>query len=60
MKKTCNTCEWFVEEIKGKIGDYSHAEAKKQKHGFCLIKDLFTEAEPSDQACKKYQEETKE
>lgn len=59
MKKTCNTCEWFVEEVNGDIGNYNHEEAKKLKHGFCLRKDLFSEAEPSDNACKKYQEESK-
>lgn len=58
MKKTCNTCEWFVEETR-KIGDYSHEEAKRRKHGFCLVKDLFTEAEPNDNACKGYREEDK-
>ena len=54
--KTCNTCEWFVEET-NKIGDYQHKEAKEKGKGFCLIKDLFTYAESSDKACKEYRQE---
>ncbi len=57
-KKTCNTCEWFVEEA-DTIGEYSHATAKSNGRGFCLIKDLFTVQEASDEACKEYQEEYK-
>ena len=60
MKKTCNTCEWFVEEVNGHMGHYSHAEAKKLRHGFCLKKKLFAETEPNDRACRRYQEEENE
>ncbi len=55
MKKTCNTCEWFVEE--DETMNYSHREAKKNSEGFCLVKDFFTCVEANFQACKAYQEE---
>ena len=57
--KTCNSCEWFVEET-DVIGDYQHTEAKKKGRGFCLIKDLFTYAESNDKACSNYREEENE
>ena len=56
--KTCNTCEWFVEETET-IVDFSHRYAKEQGRGFCLIKDLFTMQDSTDKACKGYQEESK-
>lgn len=58
MRKTCNTCEWFVEETET-IGNYSHIEAKERGRGFCLIKDLFTVQESTDSACREYEEEHK-
>lgn len=57
MKPTCRYCEWFVEET-DTIGDYQHSEAIKQGVGFCLIKDLFTEALASDEACADFQKES--
>lgn len=57
--KTCNTCEWFVEET-DVIGDYQHSEAKRLGEGFCLIKDLFTYARQEDKACEEYVEEKNE
>lgn len=36
------------------IGDYQHSEAVKKQKGFCLIKDLFTMQEPSDEACEDF------
>ena len=55
---TCKECSWFVEEGE-KIGDYSHEEALKRNHGFCLIQDLFTNVEPDDKACEDFNEEKK-
>lgn len=56
MKPTCKSCANFVEETDN-IGEYSHEEAVHKGHGFCLIKDLFTQADASDEACKEYQKE---
>lgn len=53
---TCKECSWFVEEGE-KIGDYSHEEALKRNHGFCLLQDLFTNVEPDDKACEDFNEE---
>lgn len=60
MKPTCNTCLWFVEETEQTgPGKYSHEEAVKRGSGFCLIQDLFTEVQASDEACKDYLQEDK-
>ena len=32
-EKSCNTCQWFVEET-DKIGDWQHSEAVKKQKGF--------------------------
>jgi hypothetical protein len=59
MMKACRMCSWFVEET-DTIGDYSHAEALKRNHGFCLVQDLFTNVEPGDRACGDFCEEKNE
>ena len=56
--KTCNTCEWFVEERKS--NKFDHKLAKENGKGFCLIQDLYTMVEPKDEACNEYAEEKKE
>lgn len=56
---TCKECSWFVEETET-IGVYSHEEALKRNHGFCLIQDLFTNVEPEDRACSDFNEEKNE
>ena len=58
-KTTCESCSWFVEETET-IGDYSHEEAVKRQHGFCLVKDLFTNVEPDDKPCEDFCEEKNE
>ena len=54
MKKTCDTCEWLVDDTNG---EYSHKEAKEKGEGFCVLAELFTFKSASDQACKEYQRE---
>lgn len=56
MKKTCATCQWFVEEDSN--GDYSHEKAKANGCGFCVMEDLFTDVDASFQACRDYTEES--
>lgn len=58
-KMTCESCSWFVEETET-IGDYSHEEAVKRQHGFCLVQDLFTNVEPDDKPCEDFCEEKNE
>lgn len=57
-EKTCNNCKYFVEEKD--LGNWSHEEAVKCGHGFCLMEDLFTDTNPSDPACINYKEYEKE
>lgn len=57
MKRTCESCRWFVEET-GINWDYSHKEAKRLGKGFCLVQNLFTNRESGDKACKEYLEES--
>lgn len=47
MKETCNKCQWWVNETN--IGEYEHKEAVKENKGFCIMQDLFTYKEPTDE-----------
>lgn len=58
-KRTCRTCEWFVEETV-EIGYFSHRYAKEKGSGFCVLAELFTYKEATEKACKEYQKEQKE
>ena len=55
-KTTCKTCEWFVAEKDP--GEFSHEYAKQTGVGFCVLADLFTYTEATDQACSEYQKES--
>lgn len=52
-EKTCNNCQWFVEET-STIGDYQHDEAVKRGSGFCLMLDFISEVTPDTPACEEY------
>ena len=54
--RICNNCQWFIEETE-EVGDYQHDEAVRCGHGFCLIRDLFTNVEPEDPACIEFKED---
>lgn len=56
MKRICEHCGWFVEETET-IGEWRHSEAVKKQKGFCLMKDLFTDVNPDDDACDDFNEE---
>lgn len=50
--RKCKSCCWFVNDDVN--GSFTHIAALNARCGFCLLRDLFYEVKPEDDACEDF------